>query len=179
MIGTSLRRRGSRAGAASRCADDIRSRPATKWVATAFSLVVIGAVLSPIAENWRADPRDDFPLSYYPMFTLKRAETSSVTFVAGFDRRGNRSSIPHWVVGPGGMNQVRRQISRTVEAEDAGKLCRTVGSRVARRRDEPYTGIVTLQVVTDWYRLDGYLVGDKTPVAEQVHATCDVSRAGS
>jgi len=43
-----------------------------KRVAFLSSLAMIGAVLWPVHQNWRARPQDSFPLSYYPMFRAKR-----------------------------------------------------------------------------------------------------------
>src|SRR5215207_2466624 len=33
-----------------------------KWLAGLLGVVLVGAVLSPIAENWRREPEDGFPL---------------------------------------------------------------------------------------------------------------------
>jgi hypothetical protein len=155
-----------------------RSLPtvSAKLVAAGLSLLVVAAVLSPIVENWRENPRDSFPLSYYPMFSLKREETGRVTYLAAFDAHGNRFPIAHQVVGPGGLNQVRRQITKRVDRGEASKLCQSVSSRVGRRQEGRLADVVTIQVVTGMYRLDGYFSGDKSPVAEHVHASCDVKR---
>ena len=155
-----------------------RSAPtvSTKLVAAGLSLLVIGAILSPIVENWRPRPRDSFPLSYYPMFSLKRDEIGRVTYLAAFDALGNRFPLAHPIVGSGGLNQVRRQIIKRVDRGEASKLCQSVSSRVGRRQEGRLSDVVTIQVVTGMYRLDGYFAGDKSPVAERVHATCDVKR---
>src|SRR5262249_22843254 len=44
-----------------------------KIIPGVLSVVMIGATLSPVVENWREKPTDSFPLSYYPMFSQKRA----------------------------------------------------------------------------------------------------------
>ncbi|NJM08485.1 hypothetical protein HC891_23350 [Candidatus Gracilibacteria bacterium] len=48
-------------------------------LARGFSMVLVGAVLAPLIENWRAAPRDNFPLSYYPMFSARRSKRSKFT----------------------------------------------------------------------------------------------------
>ena len=157
--------------------DRPKRRPIGKWGPSLLSIAMIGAVLSPIAENWRQDPRDNFPLSYYPMFSLRRAETSRLSYPVGFDARGNRYQIPYTLVGAGGLNQVRRQITKIVEGGRAADLCLSVGSRVARRTTRPLADVVRIQIATGTYRLSDYFTGkDKTPVVERVHASCDVRR---
>ena len=50
-----------------------------KAMAAAASLLLLGAVMAPVRQNWRRGGRDGFPLSYYPMFSAKRRATASVT----------------------------------------------------------------------------------------------------
>ena len=157
--------------------DRSEPRSADKWVAGVLSLVMIGAVLSPIVENWRERPQDSFPLSYYRMFSEPRAEVQRLNYVVGIDAQGNRHTIPYQVIGAGGMNQVRRQINKIVARGDAAQLCQSVSSRVARRRDQPYAGLDTLQVISGTYELTAYFTGDKAPRSERVQASCRIRRA--
>jgi hypothetical protein len=148
-----------------------------KWLAGLLGVVLVGAVLSPIAENWRREPEDGFPLSYYPMFTAERGETSSVTHLVGVDGRGNQAPLPYTFAGTGGLNQVRRQISRIVSRGGADTLCRTVASRVARADRPPFDELVTVRIVTATHDLDDYFTGrNKGAVAERVRAECRVGR---
>ncbi len=34
-----------------------------------FSLLAVLVVMSPVVQNWRPEPADNFPLSHYPMFS--------------------------------------------------------------------------------------------------------------
>jgi hypothetical protein len=142
-----------------------------RWVAGGFSLGLLGAVLWPIVENWRETPRDDFPFSYYPMFSARRGKRASVIHLLGIDAAGRRVPIAHRMIGPGGFNQTRRQLRRIVQRGDAARLCARVAPRVFRA----YPKLVTLQVVTGTYKLNRFFKGDRQPHAELVHA--EVHRA--
>src|SRR5262245_49850109 len=78
--------------------------------AALLSLLMIGAVLWPIQENLRAKPRDNFPLSYYPMFSNKREAVETFYYMVGRDAKGTRYQIPYRSIGDGGGNQIRRQL---------------------------------------------------------------------
>jgi hypothetical protein len=96
-------------------------RSAGKAVAGLFSVVMLGATLAPVVENWKEQPQDSFPLSYYPMFSANRAEKYQVHYIVGLDQQGNRHLISYKFAGHGGFNQVRRQINKIVRdsrAED-------------------------------------------------------------
>ncbi|NOK59665.1 MAG: hypothetical protein GFH27_549285n189 [Chloroflexi bacterium AL-W] len=141
-----------------------------KWLAGGFSLAMIGAVLWPLVENWREKPQDNFPLSYYPMFSAKRSKKAKVSYLVGYDSQGQRHILSYKLAGSGGMNQVRRQIRFLVKHGYAEKLCHDVAERVAQQQTGILADIVRVQVVTGTYRLDTYFHGDRQPLSEQVHA---------
>src|SRR5262245_2700012 len=145
-----------------------------KVFALGVSLVIVGVVLSPIVENWQKRPKDNFPLSYYPMFTENRPEIQSCTYLVGFDAAGNRHLLPYKLARQGGgLNQVRRQLARLVKDGRADEVCRAVAGRVAKSKREPQ--IVAVQVVTGSYALNDYFTGKSTaPLREVVHAKCDL-----
>ena len=150
-----------------------------KLLPALFSLLLVALVFSPIVENWRSKPTDGFPLSHFPMFTSKRDETASITHLVGLDADGNRYVIPHRFAGTGGMNQVRKQISKSARDEEAApKLCQAVAEKVAQRRGARYSKIDKVMVVTGEYNLNEYFAGAKNPVKEKIRVTCDVPRNG-
>src|SRR3954449_7302753 len=64
--------------------------------------------------NKAKNERDSFPLSTYPMFSADRQGRVTVPHVVGFTAAGERI-IPHYShFGAGGLNQVRRQISKAI-----------------------------------------------------------------
>ena len=148
----------------------------SKWYAGGVSIVTIGAVLWPIMRNWQESSEDDFPLSHYPMFSAKRPEKVRVTHLVGVDRDERRHLIPYKYAGGGGMNQVRRQINRIVREGKADALCQTVAARISLEEEGRFTGVTTVRVVTGKYRLADYFGGDKSPVSENVRASCPVRR---
>ena len=118
-----------------------------KIPAGVLSLALIGAVLWPIQQNWREKPRDNFPLSYYPMFSAKRKAIESFYYLAGHDEHGTRHLIPYKFAGAGGLNSTRRQIGRIVREGRADELARSVARRLARQEKAPWSQIVTVAVV--------------------------------
>lgn len=150
---------------------------AGKWAAGLFSATVLLLAFSPVLQNWRAKPKDDFPLSYYPMFTENRAPTVKVSYLVGVDAQGGRHKLPYTFAGSGGLNQVRRQINRRLDNDEEDKLCRSVAERVAKKGKGWVTNIVSVEVRTDTYHLGGYFSGtNRAPVREKVHGTCKVRR---
>jgi predicted DCC family thiol-disulfide oxidoreductase YuxK len=147
-----------------------------KAFAALSGCLLMGAVLMPIAQNWHPIPKDNFPLSYYPMFSEKRGVTYVVNYLVGVDGQGNRLLIPHQFAGKGGFNQTRRQINRLEREGKAGVLCRAVAGKVARKPVSPYSGIVTIRVVTGRFRFADYFAGKKDPLNERVRASCQVVR---
>lgn len=139
-----------------------------------LSVCALAVVLSPITQNWSRAPHDNFPLSYYPMFSAKRgAEYKTPTLVALNDK-GERTVLSYEVAGSGGFNEVRRQIRSRIEHKKAKSLCRKVAKRVVR--DETLRGqnFTNIQIITATHNIDAYFAGNKTPVEEKVHATCPV-----
>ena len=155
-----------------------------KGAAGLFSLLLIGATLAPIVQNWRTKRGidteggargDSFPFSYYPMFSQKRSRLYKVNYLVGLDAQGNRHLISHEFAGEGGFNQTRRQIDKLIRRNRPHTLCRHVAAQVAEAIEPPTTEIVTVQIVTGAYEFAKYFVGDKRPVSELVRASCPVS----
>jgi len=147
-----------------------------KPTAVLLSLAMIIAVWWPMQENWRDKPRDNFPLSYYPMFSSKRQEIETFYYLVGRDQQGARYLIPYKFAGSGGLNQVRRQIRKIVQQDRAPDLARSVARRVARNEKAPWSNIVTVAVCRGRYSVDDYFHGRKDPVQEQIKASCPVTR---
>ena len=159
----------------SRPAASPRRAAPRKWLASVLSIGVLAVVAAPVLENFRAEPRDSFPLSYYRMFSEDRADRQHLTYLEGIDPAGKRYLIPYRFAGTGGMNQVRRQINRLVDQNQAATLCRSVATRVAR----PSSGLpelTTVEVITGVFRLSAYFTGDGIPLEENVRARCPVGR---
>ncbi|MDX2041358.1 MAG: hypothetical protein SF097_08915 [Acidobacteriota bacterium] len=150
---------------------------AGKWFPIGLSLVLLVAVLLPIKENLKANPKDNFPLSHFPMFSEVRGETYKVAHLVGLDAEANRHMVRHTFAGTGGLNQVRRQIRKTVREGGAATLCESVAARVAKSKQKSLAAVSQIQIVTGEYNLNEYFAGNKTPVKETTHATCNVERS--
>lgn len=125
---------------------------------------LVAAVLWPLRQQTRAQQRDGFPLSCYPMFTAKRRRSGTVVHLVGVSPGGTRSILSHRLAGHGGMNQVRRQLNLAVRT---GRADQVVG-QVARRPE--VAGLAEVRLVSGTYRYDDFFAGDRTPVREVVHA---------
>jgi hypothetical protein len=148
-----------------------------KRVAAMACLAMIVAVLWPLQENLRKDPRDNFPLSYYPMFSSKRKPVESFNYLVGHDAKGKRHLIRYTFASEGGLNSVRRQINKMVKEDRADDVAHKVAKRLAERDSGKWSKIVSVDVVTGKYNVDGYFHGRKEPVSEKIRASCPVERS--
>jgi predicted DCC family thiol-disulfide oxidoreductase YuxK len=150
--------------------------PLAKAIAGALGAFLLAATLAPVAQNWSPAPRDNFPFSYYPMFSAKRKETYRVNYIVGLDPRGQRHQIPHDFAGDGGFNQTRRQMDKLIRTDHAATLCQAIAGAVAREAGAPFNEIATVQLVTGTFRFADYFGANKAPLEERVHASCPVAR---
>ncbi|TRX59088.1 hypothetical protein FNH22_11220 [Fulvivirga sp. M361] len=148
-----------------------------KPLAVVFSLAVTLALFWPVRENWQEKPKDEFPLSYYPMFSHKRKPTYSFTYFVGYDATGNRHTIPYKYLGTGGFNQVRRQVRKSAKTGKHDDLTMEVAKRLARSKREPLTQIVQVEMVKGRYHLEDYfLTKKKEPLKEKVYSRQNIER---
>ena len=149
----------------------------SKLLVLCFCVAMIGAVLSPIRQNWRQSPQDNFPLSYFPMFSAKRSAVETFYYFVGVDRHGRRHIIRHGLMD-GGENQVRRQLRKIIDDGRAPELAQQVAARVAKRSGTRWTSIVSVSVCKGRYSVDDYFHGRKEPLSELVEGSADVQRTG-
>lgn len=149
----------------------------SKLFAVAFSLLILFAILLPIKENWREQPKDDFPLSYYPMFSLKRGDTYDVKYFVGYDAAQNRHYIPYHYIGNGGFNQVRRQINKQCRKGKEARLSKKVARRLAKCKEAPFNELERIELVNGTYHLETYfLTNNKMPLKEKLLSTQIIER---
>lgn len=142
-----------------------------------LSLALMAVVLSPVAQNFRAEPRDDFPLSYFPMFSFKRKATKRITYIIGHDARGFRVRIPYRYAGSGGFNQVRKQLTRRARRRrEARKLCRDIARRLLRDDDPRFAKVVRVSIMRGEFDVERYFFGHKQPRWKLMRASCTVPR---
>ncbi len=149
----------------------------SKSIAGLFSIVLLAVIAWPIRENWRAKPKDDFPLSYYPMFSHKREPNHSLPYFVGYDVANNRYPISYQYCGNGGFNQVRRQINKKVRRGEHDKLTQKVAKRLGRCKEAPYNQLVRVELVTGTYHLESYFTtGNKAPLTEETLSSQRIAR---
>jgi hypothetical protein len=136
----------------------------------------LAAMLAPIRQNWRATPRDGFPLSYYPMFSAARRKTYTVYHLVGLTGDGEQRLLHYSYGGAGGLNSVRRQMRLLARGGRADALCEAAARRLCERCDAALDDVVTVQLVRSTYRVADYYAGDTRPVREKVFATRAVER---
>ena len=150
-----------------------------RWSKTSagyVSGIIVIAVLSPVLENFREPGRDDFPLSYYPMFSSKRPSTTRIEHAVGVTKDGDIVPIYHTYLGSGGQNQIRKQTRKMVRAGRADELCAYVAKRVASSSRKSLRDIVEVRIVTCRYDLDNFFEGEVEPIKTEVHASFPVVR---
>ncbi|MCG8321596.1 MAG: hypothetical protein MI921_18985 [Cytophagales bacterium] len=149
----------------------------TKAAASIFSVIMIMAILWPVRQNWVENPQDEFPFSYYPMFSHKRKATHSLPYFVGYDISGKRHYIPYKYAGPGGFNQVRRQINKRARQGDVEELTKKVATRLARTNKAPYNELVRVEMVRGRYNLDDFFMSEnKLPIKETVYSYQNIEK---
>ncbi|MEE8601643.1 hypothetical protein [Euzebya tangerina] len=118
-------------------------------------VTVVGAVLAPIANQFRAAPRDSFPFSHYPMFSARRGHDIGLSFVRGVRADGTFVPLDSRLAARGGMNQERKQLAAAARRRTRA---RKVASRVARRiaRRDLHLDVVAVEFVRGRFLLAQY-----------------------
>lgn len=155
------------------CPDEVR---AGKRIYTLTTAIVVLVLLSPLAENWKARPQDSFPLSYYPMFSHRRADTYAGNALLGVDADGKRMVLSYRLAGHGGFNQVRRQLAAKLKEKQGQQVCQHVASNVAQSNRGSLSTIQTVQVVSQKHHIHRFFARQDSQLGEKVYATCTVPR---
>jgi hypothetical protein len=140
--------------------------------ATAFSILVLVTLMWPVHENFEKRPNDDFPLSYYPMFSHKRKATYSMPYVVGYDSLQNRYFIPYKYAGTGGFNQVRRQMRQMVREDRHEELIDRVVKRLEDSKHAPFDKLQRIELVKGKYHFEDFFLHDqREPISEKLLST--------
>lgn len=142
-----------------------------------LSAAMLGAVLWPLRQDFRpkADRVDGFPLSYYPMFSMHRRRHGGITYAVGVTETGERRYLAYNLLGPGGVNQVRRQLYQVAVREGrAAQYAAALAARIAGRRS--CADITRVEVVRGKFDLDRCMLGHVVQAEETVLAAAEVPR---
>lgn len=157
----------------------------------AFAVVLLTPVRHYIGPQQKVDAakndQDAFPLSTYPMFSADRRGRITVPHVVGRTATGERIIAHHWHFGRGGLNQVRRQISKALREGRAVDVAQKYADSLAAQAecelaaDRTWAAIQTREnqivevfAVRARFRFDDYFGGRTHPQAESIHARCPV-----
>jgi hypothetical protein len=136
------------------------------------------AICSPLHPRLRGVEGDNFPLSWYPMFSRPREEIETLTYVIGLEQDRTRHIIHYSLYSPGGMNSARHHIRDVARSRKAGRAtCKHIAKGVAARQKGPLSRVRTVMIVRGKYRLAEYFGnGNKQPISEVATHTCTVNR---
>lgn len=126
--------------------------------------LLAGALLTAVALPARnlvrgAEARDSFPFSHYPMFSAKRKAHYWVTHLLGIEADGTARPLHYSYLGTGGLNAVRRQVRRRVNAGDGPRLAALAAERIARRDRPADRDVVRVHMVRGRYLVDPFMRG--------------------
>lgn len=148
----------------------------SKTAAALFSAALLALVLWPVRENWAAKPKDNFPLSYYPMFAKKRDVHYAVYHVVGYDADHNRYIIPYRYMGNGGFNQARRQVIKRCKSGKADRVAHRAARQLSRSASADLRKVVCIDVVRGEYHLLNFFEKRRQqPLEEAVLASASVN----
>ncbi|MGH3978841.1 MAG: hypothetical protein ACRDRZ_07555 [Pseudonocardiaceae bacterium] len=153
-------------------------RPGERAGAAVFSAAVLASVLSPLLQYRRPVTVriDGFPLSWYPMFSAKRHRRAWVTYAVGVQDDGGRRYLSCGTLGPGGVNQVRRQLYRVaVEEKRPQAYADALAGRVAHRPD--CQDLMRVEILRTRFDLDTCLLDRVVRGEEKVLASAPVQRS--
>lgn len=149
--------------------------PGRRLAVAAWSVGLIVALLWPIL---RAEPRDGFPLSNYPMFShAKDHENTRIVHVVAYSREGRHRPIGPDLLGSEEIMQAYQTVQVAIRRGHARDLCERTASRVAA--DSDHADIERLEVRTDHYNAVAYFAGETKPRSTRIHARCSVPPGGA
>ena len=149
--------------------------PRRRWT-RAWGAAVTVVTLALVAWPLQRQPvrGDDFPLSTYPMFALRRKDARvALDYVIATGPGEARRHVPPYLVAGPEVMQAMMTINRAVSRGHAATLGQEVAVRLARRG--AWAAYDTVQVVSGNHRAVDYLV-DGARGRELVRATCPIAR---
>ncbi len=142
-----------------------------RWIGAIVSVVAIVATAWPVV----LDPvrGDDFPLSTYPMFAMKRRTRQSFEYAVALTAHDERRRLrPHHVANREVM-QARMAFQHAVKARTLPALCTRIAARVAA--DPALLDVTTIRIVRGTHDALDFLVRGVRGAERTLH-TCAVPR---
>jgi hypothetical protein len=135
------------------------------------------AVLSPMVPSKGGQRRDDFPLTWYPMFRGVRPSNETIVWVRATLDDGSHRPVPVGYWTPGGLTEGRAHLERAIREHDIEAFCARLGDELHGRTRGWATRAVALEIVRSTFTLTAYFAeDDPEPATEHVLFQCAVSR---
>lgn len=145
---------------------------AERWFARLVGVVLIAAVVSPALGD---PPRDDFPLSTYPMFTARRTTAWLHGAVAVFPEGHEEALSPSLICGSMEVMQAAQTVRQALAQRRARPLCEEIAVRVGA--DSSLAGATAVRVIGMKYEpIVWFGQVDPQPLERRQHARCPVRR---
>lgn len=139
------------------------------WFAYLAISLGVALVLSPLAGK-----TDSFPLSNYPMFAEQRSSVAKLEQAVGIRADGSEVTLGPKYLGTKEVLQAKAHLERAIRGGGgpASDLCSVIAARAAEAND---LGVTRVELRTVTHDAVAYFANpQQKPIAEQVHASCQV-----
>jgi hypothetical protein len=146
----------------------------TRLLAGLFSVVVCGAMIAPLLSR---KPKDSFPLSTFPMFSIGHENPiARIHHVLAVTRDGKRRVLPPGIAtGNRAGLQAEALVMHAVNSGSAEVFCRRALTRIEKNRRFASWAerIVSLEVAVSDFDAVAFFSGDKQALEKRtVHPRC-------
>ena len=132
--------------------------------------------------------RDSFPISTFPMFSVKVPEKPRINHLIATGPDGVEVRVPFWLWTTGGMNTARAQLNQAVRKKDKERLiafCQKAARGIAKRRaratargaKDRFDGATHVKIVRSRYHLENYFRhGERAPLGRRRIRQCKIEQ---
>lgn len=142
-----------------------------------LALYVLVAVLV-AGPAFREPPRDDFPLSNYPMFSERKDPRVNIQQVVARDEAGQETILPPRFVANEEVMQAAATLRRAMHAgpDALAALCAQIADRVAGSSETALRSAGEVLIFSRRVHAVRYFEGDTRPEHEELLGRCEVRR---
>ena len=141
-------------------------------------LLAVGAMLLalfiPVVQNFSSEPRDDFPLSHFPMFTSARDGRTELVHAVGVLDNGDEINLHFVYAGSGGMNEVRKRMRVFAQSGRSQELCERIARRARKSGLAEADRLRSVLLVRDTYEFERFFRGDGQPTKRRILAKVEL-----
>jgi hypothetical protein len=122
---------------------------------------------------------DDFPLSWFPMFSKPRPEYETPIYVVALDADGARHKVSQRYWTSGGFNQGATQLIKTSKkGKDAlREMCERIAKKVGSSKVSDYRASTGISIFKGVYSRESWFRdGNHEPIREARLVSCEIER---